>query len=90
MLSGRAQEELDALRAAGIRCEVVIVENASLPDTMQTVTTLGELQKLSERQTHGGPALLMIGRVFARATAAQDTVVGDAAVQEALTAAFCA
>ena len=170
MLFGRAQEELDALRAAGIRCEVVpgvtaalaasadlqisltqrgvsrnvtfvtprvgageaasdwvksvcnadsavmymaagqsaaiaskliahglpadmpvvIVENASLPDTRQTVTTLGELQNLSERLTHGGPALLMIGRVFARAASTHDTVVEHAAVQEALTAALCA
>ncbi len=43
---------------------VVIVENASLPAMAATATTLGALQSAGERMPHGGPALLMIGRVF--------------------------
>ena len=170
MLFGRAQEEMDALRAAGIRCEVVpgvtaalaasaelqvsltrrgvsrnvtfvtprvgqgedasdwvksicnadtavmymaagqaaaiaeklianglpvampvmIVENASLPGMVQTATTLGELRAVTERMTHGGPALLMIGRVFQRVTAAQQSTLNDQTVPPAVTAYRCA
>lgn len=170
MLFGRAQEEIDALRAAGIRCEVVpgvtaalaasaelqisltrrglsrnvtfvtprvgagekasdwvksicnadsavmymaagqsasiartlianglpadmpvmIVENASLPAMTQAVTTLGELQGATERLTHGGPALLMIGRVFQIAASAQRPIADHAAVREAVAVALSA
>ena len=69
---------------------VVIVENASLPGMTQTATTLGELRATTERRTHGGPALLMIGRVFMRAASAQQRTIDDDAVSLAVAASLCA
>jgi uroporphyrin-III C-methyltransferase len=171
MLFGRAQEELDALQACGIRCEVVpgitaalaasadlqtsltrrgvsrnvtfvtprvgsgegesnwissvrnadtavmymaagqaasiatqliehgmpadlpvaIVENASLPNVTLVSTTLHAMQSANDRTTHGGPALLMIGRVFAESILQEQLSTVDIdAVQEVLATARCA
>ena len=108
MLFGRAQEELDALSAAGIRCEVVpgvtaalaaetvalymgageagaiaaaliaagkpaatpvaIAESVSLDDSMVAAGELKDLAALAERRGNG-PALLLIGEVWARLAA---------------------
>jgi len=45
---------------------------------------LDALRSISERTTHGGPALLMIGRVFQRELDAQDAMSVDDAVRELL------
>src|SRR6187455_559532 len=63
---------------------VLIVENASLPQMTTMATTLDALRSISERTTHGGPALLMIGRVFQRELDAQDAMSVDDAVRELL------
>jgi uroporphyrin-III C-methyltransferase len=92
MAAGQAPAIAGKLITNGLPVDmpVVIVENASLPGMAQTAMTLGELQSVDERMTHGGPALLMIGRVFARAAGAQPDVIDRAAVQEVLTASLCA
>ncbi|MDB5812239.1 MAG: cobA [Betaproteobacteria bacterium] len=170
MLFGRAQEELDALKAAGIRCEVVpgvtaalaasadlktsltrrgvsrnvtfvtprvgegedasdwiasvrnadttvmymaagqaaaiavkllanglpsdmpvaIVENASLPNMTVVRTTLNEMRSVTDRTLHGGPALLMIGRVFNAVTNEDTNRIDVDVVREVLTASRCA
>ena len=69
---------------------VLIVENASLPNMAMTATTLGALQSMNERTTHGGPALLMIGRVFQRVADAQIAVIDRDVVREVLAASLCA
>jgi hypothetical protein len=47
-------------------------------------TTLGALRFVTERMTHGGPALLMIGQVFQREIDAQGAPSIDDAVRELL------
>jgi siroheme synthase len=73
MAAGQATAIAGKLIAGGLSGDmpVVIVENASLSDAKQTATTLKRLQNATERMTHGGPALLMIGRVFERVADAQ-------------------
>lgn len=90
MAAGQAAAIAAALIANGLAADlpVVIVENASLPGMATTATTLGALQFVTERMTHGGPALLMIGRVFQRATSTQPAEVDHVAVREALAASF--
>ena len=92
MAAGRAAAIADALIAHGLPADmpVLIVENASLPAMATTATTLGALRSVTENMTHGGPALLMIGRVFQRAADAHTTVINREAVREALTASLCA
>ena len=92
MAAGQAASIAAALIANGLAADlpVVIVENASLPDMASSATTLGALQFVTERMTHGGPALLMIGRVFQRATATRPAVVDHVAVREALAASLSA
>ena len=92
MAAGQSSAIAANLIASGLTAEVpvVIVENASLPGMRQTATTLGELQNTTECLTHGGPALLMIGRVFAQAKRAELPLVDQAVVQEALAAALFA
>jgi uroporphyrin-III C-methyltransferase len=90
MAAGQAAAIAAQLIANGLPADmpVVIVENASLPEMAQTAMTLGKLRTVTERMTHGGPALLMIGRVFQRASGAQNDVVDHDAVQEVLTASL--
>jgi uroporphyrin-III C-methyltransferase len=66
MAAGQAPAIATTLIENGLSADmpVVIVENASLPDMTKTPATLGELRSGVDRTTHGGPALLMIGRVF--------------------------
>lgn len=91
MAAGRAAAIADKLIVNGLPADmpVVIVENASLPGMATTATTLGALRSMTENMTHGGPALLMIGRVFERAEA-QTTVIDRDAVREVVTASLCA
>ena len=91
MAAGRAAAIADQLIVNGLPADmpVVMVENASLPEMMTTATTLGALRSMTENMTHGGPALLMIGRVFQRAEA-QATVINRDAVREVVTAPLCA
>lgn len=90
MAAGQSSLVASTLIAGGLPMDmpVVMVENASLPGMRQTVTTLGELRGASDPLAHGGPALLMIGRVFARASSTQNVDLGDAAVPEALASAL--
>jgi uroporphyrin-III C-methyltransferase len=92
MAAGQAAAIAGKLIDHGLSADmpVVIVENASLPGMAQTATTLGALQTVAERMTHGGPALLMIGRVFERAAGAQQLAIDDDAVRFAVTAGLCA
>jgi uroporphyrin-III C-methyltransferase len=91
MAAGRAAVIADKLIVNGLPADmpVVIVENASLPEMATTATTLGALRSMTENMTHGGPALLMIGRVFQRAEA-QTTVIDRDVVREVVTASLCA
>jgi siroheme synthase len=67
---------------------VVIVENASLPGMTKTAITLGELRNIAERTAQGGPALIMIGRVFQDAARASGEIANHPTVEQALTAAL--
>jgi uroporphyrin-III C-methyltransferase len=92
MAAGQAAAIADKLLGQGLPTDmpVLIVENASLPNMALTAATLGALRSMTERMTHGGPALLMIGRVFERAADAQTTGIDRDAVREVLTASLCA
>jgi uroporphyrin-III C-methyltransferase len=86
MAAGQAASIASTLIDHGLPTDmpVVIVENASLPQMTTMATTLDALRSISERTTHGGPALLMIGRVFQRELDAQDAMSVDDAVRELL------
>ena len=86
MAAGQAASIARTLIDHGLSADmpVLIVENASLPQMTTMATTLDALRSLSERTTHGGPALLMIGRVFQRELDAQDAMSVDDAVRELL------
>lgn len=75
MGAGQAQEIAAALLAAGAPRDlpVLVVENASLPDSRRIALTLEELPQISR---HGltGPTVIMLGRVFAAALAAAGSV----------------
>ena len=74
MASGDAKLVMDELIARGVPAgrPVVVVENASLPESASYSGTLRDLPRLAA-QCSGGPALLLIGDVLA---AAQATLVG--------------
>jgi len=86
MAAGQAASIARTLIDHGLSADmpVLIVENASLPQMTTLATTLDALRSISERTTHGGPALLMIGRVFQRELDAQDAMSVDDAVRELL------
>ena len=86
MAAGQAASIASTLIEHGLPADmpVLIVENASLPQMTTLATTLDALRSISERTTHGGPALLMIGRVFQRELDAQDAMSVDDAVRELL------
>jgi len=86
MAAGQADSIASTLIDHGLPADmpVLIVENASLPQMTTMATTLDALRSITERMTHGGPALLMIGRVFQREVDAQDAMSVDDAVRELL------
>ena len=86
MAAGQAASIASTLIDHGLSADmpVLIVENASLPQMTTMATTLDALRSITERMTHGGPALLMIGRVFQRELDAQDAMSVDDAVRELL------
>ncbi len=88
MAAGQAAIVAAKLIASGMAHDmpVAIVENASLPTMATIATTLGALQSAGERMTHGGPALLMIGRVFKHVKSARSAVTDRDALREVLSA----
>jgi uroporphyrin-III C-methyltransferase len=90
MAAGQASAIAATLLEHGLPADlpVVIVENASLPGMTKTAITLGELRNIAERAAHGGPALIMIGRVFQDAAPASAEFADHRAVEDALTAAL--
>ena len=86
MAAGQAASIASTLIDHGLSADmpVLIVENASLPQMTTMATTLDALRSITERMTHGGPALLMIGRVFQRELDAQEAMSVDDAVRELL------
>jgi uroporphyrin-III C-methyltransferase len=73
MGAAQAEHVAAALIAAGAprSLPVLVVENASLPDSRSFALTLDELPRITQ---HGltGPAVIMLGRVFAAARAATE------------------
>jgi uroporphyrin-III C-methyltransferase len=71
MGAGQAEMIVQALRAHGMRVStpVALIENASLPDRRQFRTTLRDLPHLVATLELAGPALIMIGEVYAAARA---------------------
>ena len=65
MGAGQAQAVADALIAAGAprSLPVLVVENASLPDTRRVACLLEDLPRISQYGLTG-PAVIMLGRVF--------------------------
>ena len=90
MAAGQAAQIAERLIDRGLPADmpVLIVENASLADRATTAMTLGALRVGAENMTHGGPALLMIGRVFQQVEARP--VINEDALQEVLAASLCA
>jgi uroporphyrin-III C-methyltransferase len=70
MGAGQAEAIAAALLAAGAARDlpVLVIENASLPSVRQVALTLAELPLIAQ-QDFTGPALIMIGRVYAEALA---------------------
>jgi uroporphyrin-III C-methyltransferase len=79
MGAGQAESVAAALIAAGAprSLPVLVVENASLPDSRRFALTLDELPRITQ---HGltGPAVIMLGRVFAAALTATEPVSAPA------------
>jgi uroporphyrin-III C-methyltransferase len=79
MGAGEAESVAAALIAAGAprSLPVLVVENVSLPDSRRFALTLEELPHIAR---HGltGPAVIMLGRVFAAALAATEPVSAPA------------
>jgi uroporphyrin-III C-methyltransferase len=75
MGAGLAQDVAAALIAAGAprSLPVLVVENASLPDTRRIACTLENLPQVSQYGLTG-PAVIMLGRVFAEALPATETL----------------
>jgi uroporphyrin-III C-methyltransferase len=73
MGAGQAAAVAAALIAAGAprTLPVLVVENASLPDSRRIALTLAELPQISQLGLTG-PAVIMLGRVFAAALAATE------------------
>jgi uroporphyrin-III C-methyltransferase len=73
MGAGQAHAVADALIAAGAPRElpVLVVENASLPDSRRIALTLEELPEIA-RYGVTGPTLIMVGRAFGAALAAAE------------------
>jgi uroporphyrin-III C-methyltransferase len=88
MAAGQAAVIAAKLIASGMARDlpVAIVENASLPTMATIASTLGELQSTSERMTHGGPALLMIGHVFKQVKATRRAETHSPALRKVLCA----
>jgi uroporphyrin-III C-methyltransferase len=70
MGAGQAKAIAAALLAAGAPRDlpVLVIENASLPTVRQVALTLADLPLISQ-QDFTGPALIMVGRVYAEALA---------------------
>ena len=74
MGAGQAAELMDALVAQGVAPDtpLLVVENASLPNTRRFSLTLGRLAEVHDFGMTG-PALIMLGHVFGNRNAACDT-----------------
>jgi uroporphyrin-III C-methyltransferase len=72
MAAGQAAAIAQALLAAGLTADtpVVVVESASLPEASRVATTLAGLKELDARRA--GPAVVLIGQVYAAMTASQE------------------
>lgn len=92
MAAGQARAIAAELIDCGLSAHmpVVIVENASLPNVTKSASTLGELRDGLDWTSHGGPALLMIGRVFERVLRAQHADNEQDIVRDGIAAAGCA
>ena len=79
MGASQAQAVADALIAAGAPrgLPVLVVENASLPDTHRVACLLEDLPRISQ-YGFTGPAVIMLGRVFAEALGATETLSNPA------------
>jgi uroporphyrin-III C-methyltransferase len=71
MAAGDAQGVKDALLRAGVRADmpVAVAENVSLNESMMQAGVLADLPQLAA-STSGGPAVVLIGNVFAALQAA--------------------
>ncbi len=84
MGAGQAESIAGALLAAGAPRDlpVLVIENASLPAMRQVALTLAELPLIA-RQEFTGPALIMVGRVYAEAVAESVQLSSQAACKSA-------
>jgi uroporphyrin-III C-methyltransferase len=79
MGAGQAEAIAAALIAAGTpgSLPVLVVENASLPDSRRIALTLEELPRISQYGLTG-PTVIMLGRVFAAALASAESASAPA------------
>lgn len=84
MGAGEAQAVTSALLAAGARPElpVLVVENASLPQSRHVALRLEELPRIA-RLGLAGPTTILLGRVFEPAVAAAERTASAAACSTA-------
>jgi uroporphyrin-III C-methyltransferase len=84
MGAGQAEAIASALLAAGAPRDlpVLVIENASLPTLRQVALTLAELPLIAQ-QDLTGPALIMIGRVYAEALQESAQLASQAACKSA-------
>jgi len=84
MGAGEAVAIAAALLAAGAPRDlpVLVIENASLPAMRQVALTLAELPSIAQ-QNFTGPALIMVGRVYAEALAESARLASGAAFKSA-------
>jgi uroporphyrin-III C-methyltransferase len=84
MGAGQAQEITEALLAEGLSAAtpLALVENASLPDTRRLHMTVSDLPRVADLGIEG-PALIMLGGVFAAALADKEAASSVSAEERA-------
>lgn len=82
-VSGAAQIQADLLTGLAPSTPLVIIQNATLPDQRQALTTLDDLTACLQRERLGSPAVIVVGDVLQGLQALQTADRADRPVRQA-------